>query len=154
MKWASPRSWAMVLMIAIAPDSCSTRDWLVHPSLDKLGYLSNFKMDLNSYLVQSTCRWSMYCKAPDMTRSGITSNSLLINNNNNNNKTWFRKFWPLQNFEIVKKKQIEIVKETYLPSTSSFITTEGRWPFGKLRQQDIFIWNHSLCRIFLTILYL
>ena len=32
---------------------------------------------LDFHLVQSTCRLSMCCKAPDITRSGITSTSLL-----------------------------------------------------------------------------
>ena len=35
------------------------------------------RLKVVTHFVQSTCRWSMCCKAPDITMSGITSSSLL-----------------------------------------------------------------------------
>ena len=64
----------------------------------------------------------MYCKAPDMTRSGITSNSNTV-----------LMMMVMKKSDMLKKLKVPIMIETHLPSTSSFITTElGRF-FVNLR---------------------
>ena len=92
----SPRSLPIVLRMLIAPESCSTKVMFVQSSLRRkmpswmdvaarvcqtLSSILEEAESVLSHLVQSTWRWSMCCRAPDITRSGMTSSSLL--------KRWF-----------------------------------------------------------------
>ena len=43
-------SWEILLSTFIAPESCSSRVWLVKPSLDKLGFLLNLKKEEACFL--------------------------------------------------------------------------------------------------------
>ena len=90
------------------------------------------RLKVVTHFVQSTCRWSMCCKAPDITMSGITSSSLWATFFLQSTKYGLQIIWSSSEHTIGKRpwKADEQTgfnwkMKSYLPSTSSFMTTEG-----------------------------